>query len=209
MATKIPDPIKIHPFIKFCRYSLLAAGIFYGTTRKKILQITEANKAEEKQRKRIEKAERLLKEKQLAQERDLAQIIAIFTNKPVSDYIGQTTGERILKEQSTQTNGPGEKTNGFGNEERLNDESKKSTCDNRRTENVFEKCDTVVSEIYDKDNKPSCSSPIDKAEIETKQIEECDIYSGKDQNSPNLETTNGQTPQCTDIGEADCTNDEE
>lgn len=180
MTSKIPDPIRIHPFIKLCRYSLLTAGILYGAGRKRVLQIKEAGRTEEKQKKRLDKAKKLEQEKLLAQERDLAEIIAIFTNKPVSSFLGPRMGGKGSEEEGVQTD---RVTNVVSSQNEV------TTKDMEMTEvHVSEKCDPVLSKIYEDDTKESFISAreyeernnntTDESNIGNTQKQECPINKG-------------------------------
>lgn len=155
MTTKIPDPLHIHPFIKFCRYTFLTAGVIYGVTRKKTLQIREASRAEEKEKKRIEREKQLEREKELAQERDLKEIIAIFTNKPISDIMATGKVDKVYKEQGTQTT-------------YTEDISRTYIEKNEKTITEEGKCEAVTTKLYEDDNEQCTSYPTSINEVYTK-----------------------------------------
>lgn len=176
MTTKIPDPIKIHPFIKFCRYSFLTAGIIYGAARKKTLQIKEAGRAEEKHRRRIERTKRLEQEKELAKERDLLEFIAIFTNKSVSKLMGHKVETQYV-EQSTQT---------LNSDEIMQNDS--INFDKMGIKEAVKNCDPAISEIYDNDDKGYSSNAVVNSEADSAQIEECDKSSENISENPKPES---------------------
>lgn len=207
MSTKIPDPIKIHPLIKFCRYSLLTAGILYGASRKKTLQAKEAGRVEEKRRKRVERAKRLEEEKILANERDLVDIIAIFTNRPISSFIRQTN------DHGTQTISQ-EEMGGMGTTNKRNVDSKEISNGSKNVTNTVNKeeasgkCDSTIAQIYEDENKRSLTTPIDSEQVGSKTIEECDKNSTETGGNSHR-GTGGKILEATHVGEVDITKDEE
>lgn len=168
--------------------------MLYGVFRQRSLDVLEAGKAEIKEQRRIEKAKQLEIDKQLALEKDLIEMISIFTNKPVSSFIGEMA-EKMQREQSTQTV-PDTKNVNMEN-------STVSETNNARGQNVGV-CDENVPEVYENDSKQSCSTPVDNNDVDSSEIDECRIsknYSTDNQSS-DRKTTGRQ-----DVGEVDPTND--
>lgn len=75
----------INAIWQFLRYSFLIAGIIYGASKLKTLQIIEEGKKEERERRKREREARIVEERRAASERDIAEIVAIFKGKPEID----------------------------------------------------------------------------------------------------------------------------
>lgn len=74
-------PVRVNPFIKTCRWSLLILGILYGSSRRARLHILEESTKEQRMREKAERDRRIAEEKRIASERDIQYLADIFTGK--------------------------------------------------------------------------------------------------------------------------------
>ncbi|KAK9730700.1 ATP synthase E chain [Popillia japonica] len=86
--SSLPEPIKVSPLIRLARWSLLAAGIFYGYTRQSFLAKREKRIRLEEAKRKIIRDAKLKEQRRIASERDIADLSRMFT-EPASGSGGQ------------------------------------------------------------------------------------------------------------------------
>ncbi|CAH1365556.1 unnamed protein product [Tenebrio molitor] len=77
-APGLPPPVRVNPVIKFCRWTLLLAGIYYGATKRRMYSRRETGIREmEAKRKAVQDAQ-LAKDKKIANEIELRELEKTF-----------------------------------------------------------------------------------------------------------------------------------